>query len=218
MDIKVFIQARMSSDRYSGKVLAPLNGVPLIKRVIDRVTGVISRKNIVVLTGKSDADDPLVSYMDLYEEIACFRCYGIEDNDVFGRFYKALEMCPCDWIIRVCGDSPLIDPRLIERTIYLINAYPQLDVFTNVFPFRTFPKGQSVEAVKVATFRRMARFVQSDEEREHVMPVFYHHPEKVAIWPWTNNGNWGIPDVDMAVDTVEDLHRIEKLMEEGVLR
>ena len=48
-DINVFIQARMSSSRYPGKVLAPLNGMPLIKHLVDRVKRLKAIKNIVVV-------------------------------------------------------------------------------------------------------------------------------------------------------------------------
>ncbi|MEC7654505.1 MAG: HEAT repeat domain-containing protein [Bacteroidota bacterium] len=39
--VRVFIQARMSSKRFPGKVLAPFNGIPLLTCVIERVNRVI---------------------------------------------------------------------------------------------------------------------------------------------------------------------------------
>ena len=44
---KIFIQARMSSSRFPGKILAPFNNAPMIKSTIDRC------KNVNIHIGKT---------------------------------------------------------------------------------------------------------------------------------------------------------------------
>ena len=61
---KIFIQARMSSKRFPGKVLASFNGVPIIKCVIDRILNVVPIGQIVVLASQEESDDPLACYLD----------------------------------------------------------------------------------------------------------------------------------------------------------
>ena len=57
--MNIFIQARMSSARFPGKVLAPFNGEPLIKGV-DQVSKISNINDIVVLTSTELSDEPLV--------------------------------------------------------------------------------------------------------------------------------------------------------------
>ena len=47
--VRVFIQARMSSKRFPGKVLAPFNGIPILTCVIERVDKVILSSRDTVL-------------------------------------------------------------------------------------------------------------------------------------------------------------------------
>ncbi|MGE0447591.1 MAG: hypothetical protein AB7P99_20375, partial [Vicinamibacterales bacterium] len=60
--LRAFIQARMSSKRFPGKVLAPLTGTPLLGHVVERVSRVVPRDRIVIATSSHTADDPIVGY------------------------------------------------------------------------------------------------------------------------------------------------------------
>src|ERR1700690_261368 len=97
MDIKVFIQARMSSSRFPGKVLAPVNGKPMIARVIRCVAGSFGSDSIVVATSDETSDDPLASYIESLD-VKVFR--GPLEN-VFERFRLCLNTNPCDWFFRI---------------------------------------------------------------------------------------------------------------------
>ena len=108
--INIFIQARMSSARFPGKVLAPFNGEPLIKRVLDRVSKISDINDIVVLTSTELSDNPLASYLS---SLNCNVFRG-DLNNVFLRFKSALNCYPCEYCVRICADSPLIDSSLIQ--------------------------------------------------------------------------------------------------------
>lgn len=213
MHIKCFIQARMDSQRFPGKVLAPLCGVPLIRRVLNQVSFAISLDDIVVLTGNSEANAPLISYLK-EEEVHCYWSPTLKDSDVFSRFYNALLAYSCDWVMRISGDSPLISPKVIGAvTHYSVRG--DLDVVTNVWPFRTFPHGQSVEMIRASAFKRAGMLIKP-KEREHVTPVFYSNHDQFAILPIENAASaFDITGDNVAVDTVKYLQRIEKLMKEG---
>ena len=62
-ETRVFVQARMSSRRFPGKVLAPFAGRPLIDHVLEQVAKALPRKRIVVATSTEPSDDPLVAYL-----------------------------------------------------------------------------------------------------------------------------------------------------------
>ncbi|EKD70940.1 MAG: acylneuraminate cytidylyltransferase, partial [uncultured bacterium] len=111
--INIFIQARLSSERFPGKVLAPLHQQPLIKHVVNCARSVREINQVVVLTSDNESDDPLVAYL---EKIPC--CYVRGDlENVFVRFQKALRDFPCDYFVRLSADSPFINSDLIQFMI-----------------------------------------------------------------------------------------------------
>ena len=202
--IRVFVQARMSSGRFPGKVLAPLAGQPLIKRLIEQVLQVTPLAQMTVLTSVESSDDPLACYLQSLG-VAVYR--GSLQN-VALRFHECLRTYPCDWFVRLCADSPLLDPAVLTAVI----AHQErlaLDLVTNVYP-RTFPKGHSVEMVKAASFSMLDPQALSDEEKEHVTAVFYRNPERFRILNVTS-GDPRQANISYVVDTPEDLRRLECL-------
>jgi len=201
------IQARMSSRRFPGKVLAPLAGRPVIQHVLDRVARVIPRGNVVVATSVDPSDDPLARFV----ESIGYAVHRGPLDDTVARLQGALRAHPARWFFRVCGDSPLVDPALLERFIGL--ATDELDLVTNVHP-RSFPAGRSVELVRARHFLALDSRGLADDEREHATLHLYRHPSRsrilnvtatpaeAAFWP-------------AAVDTIEDLARIEALLAKG---
>jgi len=201
--LRAFIQARLSSRRFPGKVLAPLAGKPLIAHVIARLRPVVPVENLVVATSTEASDDPLACYLSAVG-IAVFR--GSLDN-VLHRVQSCLKEYPCTWFFRVCADSPLLDSVLFHRALNYIQ-HPEVDLVTNVYP-RTFPPGQSVELLRAETFAALDAERLSPEEREHLTKIYYDHPEKFKIINFENEE----PDAtgeSLTVDSVEDLHRLER--------
>ena len=58
------LQARMSSSRLPGKVLAPVLDVPMIGRQIERLRRASSLDDLVVATSIDSSDDPLCEYLN----------------------------------------------------------------------------------------------------------------------------------------------------------
>jgi spore coat polysaccharide biosynthesis protein SpsF len=202
--VRVFIQARMGSTRFPGKVLAPFKGKPLIALVIGQVTRAVSVDAVVVATSCEPADDPVASYVrDL--GISVFR--GPLDN-VFRRFQLCLEAYPCTWFFRICADSPLLYGALLQA-VMTYRHRSDLDLVTNVYP-RTFPKGQSVEMIRAATFAAIDSDRLTTEEQEHVTKYFYNQPGRFNMLN-VDSGNAALAKMSFVVDTIEDLRRLEKL-------
>lgn len=201
--IRAFIQARMSSRRFPGKVLAPLNGTPLIAHVIDRAAEALPRGQITVSTSTEASDDPLACYVE-HLGVAVHR--GPLD-DVFSRFAACLEANPCTWFFRLGADSPCLDPRLMLRM--LPYAYDgEADLVTNVFP-RSYPAGQSVELVRAETFRAVERSGLAPDQREHLTRYFYQHAGAYKIVN-LSSGKPALSSLSFAVDRLEDLARLER--------
>ena len=200
--VRVFIQARMSSKRFPGKVLAPFNGIPMLTCVIERVNRVIPSSRIVVLTSTHQSDDPLVCYMQS-AGISVHR--GALEN-VFARFQSCLKEYPCSWFFRICADSPLLDNAILQ-TMLIKNDKSDVDLITNVFP-RTFPKGQSVEMLNSNTFEGIDSHSLTSAQQEHVTKVYYEKPEKYKIIN-IESLDPGLATINFSVDTIEDLYRLQ---------
>src|SRR5262245_18083216 len=91
--VRAFIQARMSSRRFPGKVLAPYRGRPRITHVLSAIDAAFGGSvPLSVLTGTDRPDDPLRVYLD---------SLGVDVwrgplDDVYDRFRQCLEARPCE--------------------------------------------------------------------------------------------------------------------------
>lgn len=198
-----FIQARMASSRYPGKSLAPLAGTPVIKRVIKRVNKGLPKCQVVVLTTHEPPEDPLVSYLR-DENMTVLRGHP---TNVFHRFKSALEEYPCESFFRICGDSPFLEPTLLQKAKEIFTT-GDWDIVTNVCP-RDFPAGKSVELLDANVFNEISVENLSTSQVEHVTKYFYDNKKQYKI----KDIKSPVSDdrcQSYAVDTLDDLKRLEK--------
>jgi spore coat polysaccharide biosynthesis protein SpsF (cytidylyltransferase family) len=198
------IQARMSSLRLPGKVLMNIAGKPMLERVYDQVLKSNNVKKIIIATSDDSSDDQIEQFC-LLQNYPCFRG---SLNDVAARFLGVINRQGAEEFIRINGDSPLIDPRLIDIAIaqYRYNLF---DLVTNVL-HRTFPKGQSVELVRSSTFKRMYESKLSLDDKEHVTKAFYRDEFNFKIKNFSADPP--AEDIQLSVDTEEDLNRISAII------
>ena len=100
----------MSSSRFPGKVLLPLDGVPMIVYMVRRVRKARLLDDVVVLTSTDASDDALATAL-IEAGIAVFR--GHLEN-VLLRYADATQDFDPKEIVRLTGDCPLIDPDVID--------------------------------------------------------------------------------------------------------
>ena len=199
--IRVFIQARMSSTRFPGKMLAPLWGRPVIAHVISQVAQVIPLDRITVATSAEQSDDPLACYVrDI--GVAIYR--GPLD-DVFARFRLCLREYPCAWFFRICADSPLLDSALLQ-TMLAYRTNMDVDLVTSIFPV-----GKNAEMLNSATFAAIELNRLTAEEKEHLTKVYYNHPAEFRIIN-IESTEPSLAEKSFAVDTLEDLCRLERTL------
>ncbi|MGH3051196.1 MAG: cytidylyltransferase domain-containing protein [Gaiellaceae bacterium] len=196
MHVAAVVQARMSSQRLPGKVLAPLAGRPALAWLLERLAAF----ELVVATSDEASDDPVAAFC-AERDVECFRG---PLADVAARFAGVVERYRLDAFVRVNGDSPLLDPALVTRGIELfVERKP--DLATNVFP-RSFPAGQSVEVVDAKAFLA-ARPEFDERDREHVTTFFYARPKRFRIENFSAPAPYDGPS--HALDTAEDLARLD---------
>ncbi len=190
----------MSSRRFPGKVLAPFRGRPLIWHVLDRVARALPDVPRLVVTSTDPSDDPLAAYLAMLGQ-PCFR--GPLD-DVLERFRLAAVQVGARYLLRVCADSPLLDERVLRAVMAAHD--PALDLVTTTQP-RTFPKGHNAELINAASLAALTELDADD--REHVTRAFHRRPERFKIVN-VESGDPELARQELAVDTVEDLHRLER--------
>lgn len=203
--IFAFVQARMSSSRYPGKMLAPMLGQPMVRHVLDRAAEAVGGSNVVLLTSNDKTDDPLA----VYAESSGYAVYRGALDDTVARFQGAARAHPCEGFFRVCGDSPLLDPALFRsaRTRFV----PGVDMVSNVHP-RSYPKGHSVELVRTATYLAIDSVALTDEEREHATTHLLRHGDRFRIVNMRSPVDRSAED-GFCVDTLDDLRRLEALVQ-----
>jgi spore coat polysaccharide biosynthesis protein SpsF (cytidylyltransferase family) len=205
--IRIFVQARMSSRRFPGKVLATLAGRPMIDHVLGRCGQAFGLEQVVLATSAESSDDALADHAATLG----VRVFRGELDNVVGRFQRCLADHPCEWFVRISADSPLIDPCLVARVAE--RRAPHLDLVTNVQP-RTFPAGQSVEVVNSGSFAALDAAALTADEREHATLVFYRHPERFRVLNVASRDP-RLASQHLAVDTLEELRRVEAMLASG---
>jgi spore coat polysaccharide biosynthesis protein SpsF len=207
------IQARLNSRRFPGKVLEDLAGVPVLKRVIDRVGQAEEIDRVVVATAQ-EGGRTIAGCCGEWET-TCVISTGDED-DVVWRFVKVARHFKADRLVRVCGDNPLISPSAIDA---LCRAQPAEYIgyrFGDNTPAILQPTGYFAELVTAdALSRADLELPQSSGHRPHVTSWMYKSDRYGCRWldlpDWYERGK----HPDAAIDTPGDLDRVEALLTEG---
>lgn len=205
MKVIIIIQARMGSTRLPGKSLMMVKDKPLIGYVIDNLKDISCVDEIILATTTSPKDNPLARYV----QSRGVSIYRGSETDVLDRYYEAAKARQGDVIIRITGDCPLIDPRIIEQAFKKFKA-GRYDYLSNTLK-RTYPRGLDVEIFTFRVLEEAAREATEPAEREHVTPFIYNRPDRFKLGSLT-----GRPDLSnhrWTVDTQEDLDLITAIIE-----
>jgi spore coat polysaccharide biosynthesis protein SpsF len=202
--ITAIIQARMSSKRFPGKTLHPVAGKPLLQYLLERLARCERLGQWVVATSTDSSDDAIAQFCR-EKSVPCFR--GSLEN-VAERILKAVEHQDLEAFVRVNGDSPLLDPALIDKAIQFFFS-GDYDLVTNVME-RTYPRGQSVEVARVKAFRKAYALAQSPEELEHVTQAFYTNASSFKILNIRAERSY--EGLRLVVDTPEDMAAFTRII------
>lgn len=206
--ILAVLQARMSSSRLPGKVLAPVLGQPMVARQIERLRRSTRIDELILATSVDASDDPLAAACE-GQGVTVFRG---PLQDVLARFCLVLEARPqAQAMVRLTADCPLTDWTLIDALIarHLSEA---ADYTSNNLPERTWPHGLDAEIVRPAALLRAGREAIDPYEREHVTPFLYRRPEehRLAGLPRVNS----LAHLRWTVDYAEDLEFVRRVYAE----
>jgi spore coat polysaccharide biosynthesis protein SpsF len=191
------VQARISSRRLPGKVLADIGGEPMLALLLTRLAHAQTVERVVVATSTDRSDD-------VVEKLCRKVGVGVHRGslaDVLGRMAEAAAGHQ-GTVVRITGDCPLIDPVIVDAVVQLLHQTPGSRFACNVDP-RTFPDGLDVEALDAQTLAELDRSVTDVGEREHVTLAIRRDPASYGAVALVGERDLG--DLRWTVDTAEDL-------------
>lgn len=187
----------MASTRLPGKVLADVNGRPMLQRVIERARRIPGATKIVLATSDDPANAPL---LDLARQTG-IASYAGSESDVLDRYYQATKQIAADVIVRITADCPVVDPAVSGRVVgkFLEGGF---DYVSNTNP-PTFPDGLDTEVFSFDALVRAWREASLASEREHVTPYIWKNP---AMFRTANvRGERDLSHLRWTVDHADDL-------------
>ncbi|MGE5498899.1 MAG: cytidylyltransferase domain-containing protein [Syntrophothermus sp.] len=176
LKILTVIQARTSSTRFPGKIMLPMGKSNILFSMIERIRNAGLAGKIVVAT-TTNRDDDIIAGQCLKHKVAVFRGHPF---DLLDRHYRAAEKYKADAVVRIPSDSPLIDPKIIDRVIQYYLENPQYDYVSNLHP-ATYPEGNPVEIMSFAALRTAWMEAARTFERENTTPYIWQNPQKFMI-------------------------------------
>jgi len=191
--VHAFVQARLGSTRLPGKVLLPIGRTSLLCHVLSGISASRMIDDGMICVPKNDRAEIHAGIKHI-APIAKGDGFDGPDDDLAGRFLYATDVLPCDHFVRICADSPLIHPALIDLAVAT-----HLSSDAKVTQLPGFPRGEQVQVYDVA-YLRAAYPRMTPQQREHCI---------VAPMPRASVNN----KINLCVDTQADYERIKALME-----
>ncbi len=203
-NFSVIIEARMGSKRLPKKVMFKVGKKTMIQIMIKRLKLSKNIKEIIVATTRNKKDDVLAKHVKNISKV-----YRGSENNVLQRVIKAAERFKVHNIVKICGDSPLIDFKIMD---YMISKFKlqNVDYLSNNLK-NTFPDGMDIEIVKTSALIKSYEFSKSKKNKEHVTYYIKKSPHFIKRNIKASKKNFN-PKLKLTLDVFDDFLRIEKII------
>ena len=199
--ILAILQARVSSSRLPRKVLKSILDKPMLLHQIQRVQRSKKIDKLIVATS-NDVGDNAIEQMCLEENIQVFRgdLYNVLD-----RFYQCAKLYDPDHIVRLTGDCPLIDWKIIDNMIQY-HLDKKLDYTSTSLKF---PDGLDAEVMTMKALTKTKYNATLPSEIEHVTQYINKNPDKFKNEYFDFDKD--LSHLRWTVDEPEDFILVEKI-------
>lgn len=202
----------MGSTRLPEKVMADLDGLPMLAHIIERLSNSTRLDEIVVATTTLDADDVI-------EELARTHGAGVyrgSEDDILARLAGAVRDSGADILASVTGDNPYIDGRFVDDAItfredggYDYVGSTHMQHSDHWHAEQTFPSGISVQVVLGSAVEEEDGTVTETEARALGLHAVYGRADdKYQLGAFQAEGRYAScrhPSLRLTVDTPDDL-------------
>jgi spore coat polysaccharide biosynthesis protein SpsF (cytidylyltransferase family) len=202
--VLAIVQARMTSTRLPGKVLADVGGEPMLMLLLRRLQRAKTVGQIVIATSSDPSDDEVENLA----RKSGSKTYRGSLDDVLGRFVGAAG----DYrgaLARITADCPLIDPTLLDAVVELFDETPNCAYASNIEP-RTYPDGLDVEVFGREALDLAAELAIDPDDREHVTTIMRGDPIRFPSAALTSAERLG--DLRWTVDDETDLDFLRQVI------
>jgi glutamate-1-semialdehyde 2,1-aminomutase len=200
--IIAIVQARMGSTRLPGKVLRQVRGVPLIQTLLERLSRSKKIQQVTLATSIEPANDLLERTV----QNLGFPVFRGSERDVLSRFYLAAEPHQPNWVVRITGDCPFIDPELVD---HVIEDCLQRELEYCTTAEGCFPDGLDTEVFSFRALKMAYENATEPYDREHVTPYLKKNAN-------ITKGEFKVADqlghLRWTVDEPEDLEVVSKVL------
>jgi 3-deoxy-manno-octulosonate cytidylyltransferase (CMP-KDO synthetase) len=139
VNIVGIVPARYASTRFPGKPLALIAGRPLIQHVIERCRQAKSLNEVIVATD----DSRIAGVAQKFCRVEMTRPDHPSGTD---RIAEVAARCPCNAVVNIQGDEPLLDPTVIDA---VAGVLVQNEMSTAATPIKNPAEYDNPNTVKV---------------------------------------------------------------------
>jgi N-acetylneuraminate synthase/N,N'-diacetyllegionaminate synthase len=209
MKIGVIVLCRHNSSRLPGKILKQINGRAVLGHIVDRIRRGVEDLPVVIATSTDPSDDVIETYC----RRAGLNCFRGSLKDVAGRFSACAEKYGWDFAVRINGDNLFVDKDVLRAMVAVADTNT-FDFVTNV-PGRTFPRGMSVEIVRVSFYSKLMKVVSNPGHREHVTSWLYENIDLGRRYIFENRICPEAANFQLALDTENDFRLAAKIFSDA---
>jgi len=192
------VQARMNSVRLPGKVLKRIGDRPILGHIARRLKASRYLHGVIIATSDKKHDDPIARFA--YKQgIKLFR--GSSDN-VLKRIVDCAELYNADVVVRICADSPFIDPHLVDA---FIASFKRLEPDYLSCSDGSVPHGLECEVISLAALKRSLKQAKTKNDLEHVSWFILRHKDDFKVKLIRPEHFRNLPAACFTVDEEEDL-------------
>ncbi|MEW6070046.1 MAG: aminotransferase class III-fold pyridoxal phosphate-dependent enzyme, partial [Candidatus Thermoplasmatota archaeon] len=173
--IVAHVQARIGSTRLPGKVLRDIVGKPMLWHIVNRLKRSKLIDKIVIVTSTNEEDKAILEF----GEKEGIETFAGSEEDLVDRHYQAAKKYKADVIVRITGDCPLVDPKVVDKIIkYFLDG--KFDYASNIEKC-TYPDGLDVQVLSYSALETIWKKCKKPLERELFSAYIKLHPEKFKI-------------------------------------
>jgi spore coat polysaccharide biosynthesis protein SpsF len=193
------IQARMGSSRLFGKILYPLQGVPLLVILAQRIAAADVDRWWLATTDKREDD-----LTAAWGKALGWQVYRGETIDVLSRFTAIIKKEKPKYVVRLTADDPFTDSDLINKMLKQAHEMPSDKSLLAAGSGNGLPLGYSSGVVLAQRLLDIETEIPEDQS---------YHRSHVVSWLSTLNedkrfvipGDWPLrPNWRWTIDTLED--------------
>jgi len=141
--VAAVIPSRYGAERFPGKPLHPIAGVPMVVRVLERARRAAGIDQVLVATD----DERIATVVEAAGGRAVMTDPSLQSGT--DRVWAAVRDLPVEIVLNVQGDEPLMDTRNIERVAAFLREHPEFPLATVALPLSDPAAAADPNVVKV---------------------------------------------------------------------